>query len=67
MNKDQDLVSGYYNWRDEQEKLNNSIIAEEREDTKNEEIQEKQREIILNMYKDNLPMEDINKYTDLTI
>lgn len=28
MNKDLSLVSGYYNWRDEQDKMNKSIINE---------------------------------------
>ena len=70
MNKDSDLVSGYYNWRDEQDKMNRSIINEVKEKSFKEGIQQgietNKIEMIINMYKDNLPIESISKYANLS-
>ena len=70
MNKDSDLVSGYYNWRDEQDKMNRSIINEVKEKTLKigieQGIEQKEREVVLNMYSNNIPMEMICKCTNLT-
>ena len=71
MNKDSDLVSGYYNWRDEQDKMNRSIINEVKEKTLKigieQGIEQKEREVVLNMYKDSVSIEVIGKYTNLSI
>ena len=71
MVSDEEMYGRYYNWKEEQEKLNNSIIAEERDDAKKEGfeqgIQKNQREVVINMYKDNLQIETISKYTNLSL
>lgn len=68
---DEEMYGRYYNWKEEQEKLNNSIIAEERDDAKKEGfeqgIQKTKREIVLKMYNDNLPIETISNYTNLSL
>ena len=71
MVSDEEMYGRYYNWKEEQEKLNNSIIAEERDDAKKEGfeqgIQKTKREIVLKMYNDNLPIETISNYTNLSL
>ena len=78
MNKDSDLVSGYYNWKEENDKMNRSIINEVKEKSLQEGfeqgiekgieqgLQRKEKEVVINMYKDNLPIETISKYTNLS-
>lgn len=71
MNKDSDLVSGYYNWREEQDKINNGIINEVRKKSLKEGIEQgilqNQKEIIINMYNNNLSLDTISNCTNLEI
>ena len=74
MNKDLSLVSGYYNWRDEQDKMNKSIINEVKRKSLQEGIeqgieqgiQKNQREIVINMYKKNISFDDMKELTNLS-
>lgn len=62
MNKDEGFVIKYKTWNSEQERINASIIREERE----EAVLENKKEIALRCYKDNVPIETIMKYCGLT-
>ena len=70
INKDLTLVSGYYNWRDEQDKMNKSIINEVKRKSLKEGIeqgiQKNQREIVINMYKKNISFDDMTELTNLS-
>ena len=63
MNSNQEMYARYNDWKEEEQKITRSIIAEEREDA----IKSNQQEIVMNMYKDNCSLELISKYTNLTI
>ena len=95
MNKDSDLVNGYYNWKEEQDKINNGIINEVKRKSLKEGLKQgiqqgieqgieqgiqqgieqgieqginiTKKEMIINMYNDNLPMNVISKYTNLSV
>jgi len=75
MNKDDDLVGSYYNWKEENDKMNRSIINEvERKSLKKgieqgreEGIEQTKKEIVINMYNNKCSLELISKYTNLSI
>lgn len=71
MNKDSDLVSGYYNWKEENDKINNGIINEVRKKSLKEGIEqgilETKKEMVINMYNNNLSIDIISNCTNLAI
>ena len=75
MNNDEKLVTEYRTWKEEEELINKAIINEVREDSfnagieqgKKEGIEQKEKEMVLNMYEDNASLELISKYTKLTV
>ena len=66
MNNDSDLRIKYYNWEEENKLMNDSIIDEVRTDGISEGSETTRREMIINMFKDNLPLETIAKYSNLS-
>ena len=75
MNNDEKLVTEYRTWKEEEELINKAIIEEVRYDSfnagieqgKKEDIEQKEKEMVLNMYEDNASLELISKYTKLTV
>ena len=71
LNIDDELVTKYYDLEEERKKLNNAVqerIARENFlEGKSEGMHEKQREIVLEMYKENLSIETISKCTKLSV
>ena len=67
MSHDEELVTGYKTWKNEEERIQSSIIKEERRNSFNEGIAQTKKEMILNMHKDNLALDLIAKYANLTI
>ena len=67
MNKDDDLVGSYYDWKEEQDKMNRSIINEVERKSLKKGIEQREKEIVINMYNDKCSLELISKYTKLTI
>ena len=70
MNHDEKLVTDYKVWKNEEEIINASIISEVRRESKLEGIKEgtaqTKKEMVLNMHKDNLPLDLISKCTGLS-
>ena len=66
MNKDSDLVSGYYNWKEENDKMNRSIINEVKEKSIQEGIKRKEKEVVINMYKKKYSVEEIGEIIGLS-
>jgi len=71
MNKDDDLVGSYYDWKEEQDKMNRSIINEvERKSLKKGielGIEQTKKEMIINMYNNKCSLELISKCTNLSV
>ena len=71
MNKNEDLVVNYYDWKEENDRINQSIISEVKRKTLKEGIQkgirEKEKEIVWNMYNKNYKTEDISEITNLSV
>ena len=63
MNDDERLVTEYRSWKEEEELINKAIINEVREKS----IEETKKEMVLNMHKDNLDIDLIAKYANLTL
>ena len=63
MNHDEKLVTEYKVWKNEDERINASIINEVRK----EGIKEGKIDAVLSMYNDNLPLDLISKYTKLSV
>ena len=82
MNHDEELVTEYKTWKNENERINASIINEERKEAHQEGLEEgiqkgkeqgikegslnTKKEIVLQMYNDKVSIELISKYTGLT-
>lgn len=62
MISDEEMYGRYYNWKEEQDKINKSIISEEREDA----IAQAKKEIVINMYKNELTIDTIANCTNLS-
>jgi len=67
MNDDENLVTEYRSWKEEERLINEAIINEVREKSINEGIAQNRKEMVLNMHKDNLTLDLIAKYANLTI
>ena len=79
MSHDEELVTEYKTWKNENERINASIINEERKEAHQEGLEEgiqkgleqginvRNKEIVLEMYNDKVSIELISKYTALTI
>ena len=75
MNKDDELVVNYYDWKEENDRINQSIISEVKRKSLEQGIQQgleqgilkNQKEIVLNMYNNELSIEMIAKFTNLSI
>ena len=75
MSHDEELVVEYKTWKNENERINASIINEERkeahEEGKEQGIKEGKeqgiKEIVLKMNNKKIPLNIISEYTDLTI
>ena len=83
LNINDELVTKYYDLKEERKKLYDAIIERKVKEASEESlkqgieqgiqqgiekgIQENKKEIILNMYNDNVPIEVISKYTNLSI
>ena len=67
MSHDEELVTGYKTWKNEEERIQSSIIKEERRNSFNEGIAQKCKEMVLNMHNENIPLEVIAKCANLTI
>ena len=75
MNENEELVGSYLDWKEENEKINQAIIEEEKAESFKEGIKQgieqgnanKQKEIVLNMYNKNFKLEDILSITNLTL
>ena len=63
MSHDEELITEYKTWKNENERINASIISEVRTEAKMEE----KKSIILNMHKQNLSLDLISKCTKLPI
>ena len=67
MNENEEFVGRYYDWKEENDRINQAIIKEEKAESFKEGILKKQKEIVLNMAKDNVSLDIISKYTNLEI
>ena len=67
MNHDDNLITEYKTWKNENERINASIINEVRKDGIMEGIKENRKAIILNMYHENIPLDIISKCADLSV
>ena len=75
MSHDEELVTEYKTWKNENERINASIINEERKEAHEEGYEEglekgidtRNKEIVLEMYKNNISLEMIAKCTNLPI
>jgi len=79
MNKNEDLVVNYYDPKEENDRINQSIISEVKRKTLKEGIEqgikqgiqrgisENQKEIVWNMYNKNYKTEDISEITNLSV
>ena len=71
MNHDDNLVTEYKTWKNENERINASIINEVRKagiiEGIKEGIKENRKAIILNMYHENIPLDIISKCADLSV
>ena len=70
MNHDEKLVTEYRTWKDENERINASIINEERKEARQEGLEEgrveAKKEIVLEMYRNNISLDMISKCTNLS-
>ena len=70
MNHDEKLVTDYKVWKNEEERINASIISEVRRESKLEGIKEgtaqTKKEMVLNMHNKNLSITLISEYTGLS-
>ena len=70
MNHDEKLVTEYRIWKDENERINASIINEERKEARQEGLEEgrveAKKEIVLEMYRNNISLDMISKCTNLS-
>ena len=70
MNHDEKLVTEYRTWKDENERINASIINEERKEARQEGLEEginnRNKEIVLEMFNNKVSIELIGKYTNLS-
>ena len=70
MNQDAKLVTEYRTWKDENEWINASIINEERKEARQEGLEEginnRNKEIVLEMFNNKVSIELIGKYTNLS-
>ena len=79
MNKDLDLVSGYYDFKEENDRINNSIIKEVTRKSIKEGfekglekglkkgIEQREKELVISMYNNNIPIEKISNCSNLSI
>jgi len=67
MNKNEELVVNYYDPKEENERINQSIISEVKRKSFKEGIEQKEKEIVLNMYKENFSLEMISKISKLSV
>ena len=67
MNHDEKLVTEYKTWKNEEERINTSCIAEAHNVGVEKGIKQNQEEMILNMNNDNLSLDLISKYANLSI
>ena len=67
MNHDEKLVTEYKTWKNENERINASIISEVHNNGVKEGIEKKCKEIVLNMHKNKLSLELISEYTDIPL
>ena len=63
MSHDEELVTEYKTWKNEEERIHSSIIKEERRDSFNAA----KKEMILNMHKKNISLDIIAECANLTI
>ena len=67
MNHDEKLVTDYKVWKNEEERINASIISEVRRNSIKEGIEQKEKEMVLNMYKENITLDIISKCAGIGI
>ena len=67
MSHDEELVVEYKTWKNENERINASIINEVREKSIREGKEQGIKEIVLKMNNKKIPLNAISEYTDLTI
>ena len=67
MNKDDELVVNYYDWKEENGRINQSIISEVKRKSLKEGLEQKEKEIVWNMYNKNYKTEDISEITNLSV
>ena len=75
MNKDDNLVGSYYDWKEENDRINQSIINEVKKKSLKEGleqgiqkgIEKTIKEMVINMYNNNLSIDMISNYTNLSI
>ena len=71
MNGNEELCGRYFDFLEENKRINDSIINEERNKARKEGlekgIQDTQKHIVLNMYNHNFAVEDISRGTGLEI
>ena len=67
MNENEEFVGRYYDWKEENDRINQAIIKEEKAESFKEGILETKKEVVLNMYKDKVSTEIISQYTNLTL
>jgi len=67
LNIDDELVTKYYDLEEERKKLNNAVQERIAKENFEKGVREKQREIVLEMYKENLSIETISKCTKLSV
>ena len=66
--KDDEMLWGrFYNKKEEEALIRESIIAEERMEARKEARDEAKKEMVLKMNEENIPLDIISKVTDLTI
>jgi len=71
MSHDEELVTGYKTWKNEEERIQSSIIKEERRNSLNEGLAQgmaqKCKEMVLNMHNKNISLDIIAECANLTI
>ena len=67
MSHDEELVTEYKTWKNENERINASILNEVREKSIKEGKEQGIKEIVLKMNNKKIPLNIISEYTDLTI
>ena len=66
MSKDEELKVRYYNLIEEQERIEKAARELAISRAKERGIKENQKTVVLNMHKDNIPLDTIAKYVNLT-